>query len=198
MLFHGSSKVHASRQTPQLSSTWSTLKRILLTAHFFALAFLWDGSLDLVCPSALAQMRGLPQHNQQHTSNQLNNLPHLPQVPNLNHPHDDPLQPISKAQEKVTSHDPNNQDITHAHNVGNIVKINSGDAKARQAELLHTLDQHKTAKTMHTFHQSYSAGPPPSPFWDVLNGRQTKMSDLRPTPKDIQNRPLLSVVMVSK
>jgi len=51
---------------------------------------------------------------------------------------------------------------------------------------------------MHEFHQSYSAGPPQSEFWKVLHGSHTKMSDLRPDPVELAQRPLLSVVMILK
>ena len=74
----------------------------------------------------------------------------------------------------------------------------SSDAGARHSELLHHLDHHTKTKTMKAFHQSYSAGPPPSPFWNVLKGAQTKMSDLRPNPTELAHRPLLSVVMILK
>ena len=74
----------------------------------------------------------------------------------------------------------------------------SSDAGARHSELLHHLEKHTASKTMKTFHQSYSAGPPPSPFWNVLKGAKTKMSDLRPDPQELTNRPLLSVVMILK
>ena len=47
------------------------------------------------------------------------------------------------------------------------------------------------------FHQSYSAGPPPSPFWNVLDGVATNMADLRPAPyAALGTRPLLSLVMI--
>ena len=50
-----SSTTSSSSSTP---SSWSSIRRLLLTTHFVILALLWDGSLNLVCPTAYAQIRG--------------------------------------------------------------------------------------------------------------------------------------------
>jgi glycosyltransferase involved in cell wall biosynthesis len=206
--FTGANAVRQSRTTTASttstsSNMWSSLKRILLTAHFVVLAFLWDGSLDLVCPTAYAQIRGggggggggggVDGAASHHKSFGIG----LPKIPSINfHPEQQP-----RGAEHVLAdvHDPL-QHHDEPHHVGNakLKEGRSSDAGARHAELLHTLDTHKKANTMPTFHQSYSAGPPRSPFWNVLNGRQTKVSDLRPDPTEIQKRPLLSVVMILK
>ena len=47
-----------SSSTSTISSSWSSVRRLLLTTHFVILALLWDGSLNLVCPTAYAQIRG--------------------------------------------------------------------------------------------------------------------------------------------
>jgi hypothetical protein len=179
------------------------LKRMFITVHFVVLAFLWDGSLDLVCPTAYAQMRGSATTTTK-TATDLGN-----QAARINMGDGAISQTLKPSYLEDMKHDlfPGEKP-THAAQPTDLSPKNaahkdampgrSSDAGARHSELLHHLEKHTASKTMKAFHQSYSAGPPPSPFWNVLKGAKTKMSDLRPDPQELANRPLLSVVMILK
>jgi glycosyltransferase involved in cell wall biosynthesis len=183
---------HDFSPTPSLSSgTLSILKRILLTAHFVVVAFLWDGSLDIICPTAYAQIRGKDLATQRASTTS--------ETPVIHHHVDDLLKDAEKTlfPEGNPLHDELSAKLHHPTDVHKQAGGRSSDAKARHSELLHHLEKNKNNKnSMKKFHQSYSAGPPPSPFWNVLNGVHTNMNDLRPDPTELKNRPLLSVVMI--
>jgi hypothetical protein len=201
MLLHSANAVRNSRKpstTTTTSSTMSILKRMFFTVHFVVLAFLWDGSLDLVCPTAYAQMRGSAK-----TATDLDN-----QAARINMGNGAISQTLKPSYLEDMKHDlfPGEKP-THAQPTDlspknaahkDAMPGRSSDAGARHSELLHHMEKHTASKTMKAFHQSYSAGPPPSPFWNVLKGAKTKMSELRPDPQELANRPLLSVVMILK
>ena len=208
MLLHSSNAVRNSRKPSSTTTTTSgggftVLKRMFFTVHFVVLAFLWDGSLDLVCPTAYAQMRGSATTTTTKTATDLDN-----QAARINMGNGAISQTLKPSYLEDMKHDlfPGEKP-THAQPTDlspknaahkDAMPGRSSDAGARHSELLHHLEKHTASKTMKAFHQSYSAGPPPSPFWNVLKGAKTKMSDLRPDPQELANRPLLSVVMILK
>ena len=203
MSFSGASSVRSAREQARGSTrtttssyswssySWSSMRRLLLTTHFVIIALLWDGSLILVCPAAYAQIRGAFKAISNHGSDSVWSGYGVGGP----HHHEGGVAAGPDTTHKIHGGALDNH---HQHH-DNALPGRSSDVGALHDELKHHLDIHKKkGLPMHEFHQSYSAGPPQSEFWKVLHGSQTKMSELRPDPVELSQRPLLSVVMILK